>query len=410
MLVEIDKKTKEGFEMKNTKNYGLKKPEGTDFYNVEDFNENMDAVDAKLFAVEMTASEVKESSKTHEADKSNPHAVTKSQVGLSNVENKSSATIRGELTAKNVTDALTYMPMNQALKGAPSGVAELDENGLVRTSQLPSYVDDVLEYASRAKFPSAGASGKIYVDMSTNLTYRWSGTTYVEISPSLALGETSATAYRGDRGSIAYEHSQKTSGNPHQVSKADVGLGNVPNVSTNNQTPSYTMASALAELVSGETLAVAFGKIAQFIHYGLERFPALTREIMNADAKADSAHSLATTAKTTADSAVNTAADAKNGVETIHTQLPQYQTISATVSVNEQIGSLGIYYGMAPLSGFAGYNAKADTVLPIYAHCNSDHRINAGISFGESGEVILNSVFPGDYTVYLTQIVKTGYV
>lgn len=84
--------------------------------------------------------------------------------------------------------------------GVANGVAELDSNGLVPTSQLPSYVDDVLEYASQSAFPATGETGKIYVALDTNLTYRWSGSAYVEISPSLALGETSSTAYAGNKG------------------------------------------------------------------------------------------------------------------------------------------------------------------------------------------------------------------
>lgn len=81
-------------------------------------------------------------------------------------------------------------------------------DGMVPASQLPSYVDDVLEYTALASFPNAGESGKIYIDQSTNKTYRWSGSAYVEISASLALGETASTAYRGDRGATAYTHSQ----------------------------------------------------------------------------------------------------------------------------------------------------------------------------------------------------------
>lgn len=77
------------------------------------------------------------------------------------------------------------------------------------SSQLPSYVDDVLEYDTKTDFPTNGESGKIYIATDTNLQYRWTGTQYVEISSSLALGETSSTAYRGDRGKIAYDHSQK---------------------------------------------------------------------------------------------------------------------------------------------------------------------------------------------------------
>lgn len=85
-------------------------------------------------------------------------------------------------------------------KGAASGVAELDSNGKVPSSQLPSYVDDVLEYASQSAFPATGESGKIYIALDTNKTYRWSGSAYVEISESLALGETSSTAYAGNKG------------------------------------------------------------------------------------------------------------------------------------------------------------------------------------------------------------------
>ena len=112
--------------------------------------------------------------------------------------------------------------------GAANGVAELDNAGKVLASQLPSYVDDVQEYTTVSDFPATGESGKIYIATSTNLTYRWTGSAYTEISPSIALGETSSTAYRGDRGATAYSHSQ-TTGNPHSTSKGDVGLGNVAN-------------------------------------------------------------------------------------------------------------------------------------------------------------------------------------
>lgn len=96
--------------------------------------------------------------------------------------------------------------LNTSLKGANSGLAELDANGKVPSSQLPSYVDDVLEYPSLEDFPATGETGKIYVATDTNKTYRWSGSTYVVISETLALGETDSTAYRGDRGKIAYDH------------------------------------------------------------------------------------------------------------------------------------------------------------------------------------------------------------
>lgn len=84
--------------------------------------------------------------------------------------------------------------------GQPNGIATLGGDGKIPSSQLPSYVDDVLEYDNKSAFPQTGEAGKIYVAKDTNLTYRWSGSDYIEISQSLALGETSSTAYAGDKG------------------------------------------------------------------------------------------------------------------------------------------------------------------------------------------------------------------
>ena len=117
--------------------------------------------------------------------------------GNSIVTNKVATLSAAAVGLENVTpDA----QVKRSEMGAAGGVATLDTSGKVPSSQLPSYVDDVLEYANKAGFPATGESGKIYVAQDTNLTYRWSGTAYVEISPSLALGETSSTAYAGDKG------------------------------------------------------------------------------------------------------------------------------------------------------------------------------------------------------------------
>lgn len=98
--------------------------------------------------------------------------------------------------------------VDTSLVGAASGIAELDSSGKVPSSQLPSFVDDVIEVEDYNHLPITGESGKIYVTIDDNKTYRWTGSTYAEISESLALGETSSTAYRGDRGKTAYDHSQ----------------------------------------------------------------------------------------------------------------------------------------------------------------------------------------------------------
>lgn len=104
-------------------------------------------------------------------------------------------------------------------RGAKNGVASLDENGKVPAAQLPSYVDDVLEgYVAddlSAFYKDSGKTsaytpetGKIYVNLNNNKTYRYSGSKYAVISETLALGETSSTAFDGARGKKAYDHSQ----------------------------------------------------------------------------------------------------------------------------------------------------------------------------------------------------------
>lgn len=80
---------------------------------------------------------------------------------------------------------LDYTAENAANKGKANGYASLGGDGKVPADQLPSYVDDVLEFASKTNFPSTGEKGKIYVDLSTENIFRWSGSAYVEIAPSL---------------------------------------------------------------------------------------------------------------------------------------------------------------------------------------------------------------------------------
>ena len=128
------------------------------------------------------------------------------------------------------------------------GVCPL-ESGLVPSSNLPSYVDDVLEYANEAAFPAIGETGKIYVALDVNLTFRWSGSTYVEISKSLALGTTSSTAHRGDHGVAAYNHSQET-GNPHgtkpsELSSLGTGWGTLLESDSNDRLPTSDQKAAL---------------------------------------------------------------------------------------------------------------------------------------------------------------------
>lgn len=196
----------------------------------------------------------------HISNKQNPHSVTKEQVGLPNVTNdaqikraemgksngvatldstgkvpltqlpdnigggsnlelgetsttaypgdkgkRNANAINSLTTALDSLDSYSKTTRNQLdafknTKGEALGIVPLDENGKVSSSYLPSYVDDVLEYDNRTAFPTTGESGKIYIALDTNKTYRWGGTTYVELSSSITLGETSSTAYAGDKG------------------------------------------------------------------------------------------------------------------------------------------------------------------------------------------------------------------
>lgn len=74
-------------------------------------------------------------------------------------------------------------------KGVANGVATLDSNGLVPSSQLPSYVDDIKEYSSYAYFPETGESDKIYIAIDTGNIYRWSGSAYVQVNSSVSSAE-----------------------------------------------------------------------------------------------------------------------------------------------------------------------------------------------------------------------------
>lgn len=118
------------------------------------------------------------------------------------VTDKLEEALQKEIEDRKAGDTTITNSLNAFIstKGQPSGLAELDSTGKVPAAQLPSYVDDVLEFSTKAQFPQTGETGKIYVSKDTNLTYRWTGTQYLEISQSLALGETPSTAYPGDKG------------------------------------------------------------------------------------------------------------------------------------------------------------------------------------------------------------------
>lgn len=137
-----------------------------------------------------------------------------------------------------VTNQVAKIPnyIKATEKGSNGGVATLDSSGKVPSSQLPAFVDDVLEYSSLSSFPVTGESGKIYVALDTNKTYRWSGTTYTIISDTLALGETTGTAYDGAKGKQ----------NATNIANLDTRVGNV-------ETKSSTNESNITKITNGTT-------------------------------------------------------------------------------------------------------------------------------------------------------------
>lgn len=206
--------------------------------------------------------------------------VTEALNGKANSSHKHSA---GDITSGTLsTDRLPSIPSSK--------ITSLDSSKLTGTipdSLLPSYVDDVIEgYHYSSKFYSdsshtseiTGESGKIYVDLSTNKTYRYSGSGYVVISETIALGETSSTAYRGDRGKVAYEHASAkgsafssgfykitTNAQGHVISvtavtKADITALGIPAQDTTYTLPNAT-ASVLGGVKVGSNITVSSGTI-----------------------------------------------------------------------------------------------------------------------------------------------------
>ena len=158
--------------------------------------------------------------------------------GKQNVLLASVMTIGGTTvdTIEGAIHELNDEKVNKTEVGTANGVAELDALGKVPASQLPSFVDDVIEGYYKTDSDEfyeddqyttliPAESGKIYVDLTTNATYRWGGSVYVRVPDGVTLGETSTTAYRGDRGKVAYDFSQT----PYDLTPAMNGTASAGN-------------------------------------------------------------------------------------------------------------------------------------------------------------------------------------
>jgi len=101
------------------------------------------------------------------------------QVGSNQLLVEKDSAVRGTLQDNSVVDLIKLNSSDEVLL---KGIKVLDTAGLIPAAILPSYVDDILEYANLAAFPATGETGKIYVALDTNKCYRWSGSTYVQIT------------------------------------------------------------------------------------------------------------------------------------------------------------------------------------------------------------------------------------
>ena len=206
--------------MTKTENLQLNKPDAEDYYDIAVQNTNLDILDTEAKNV-----------KTHIDNVNNPHKVTKAQIGLSNVNNTSDMS----------------KPVSTAQQTAISAVQTNLDTHTANTGN-----------------PHKVTASQVGLGNVPNVSTNNQKPTYTEASSltALASGETLSTGF----GKIAKAVSSLIShlsnkSNPHGVTATQVGLGNVPNVTTNNQTPTYSDATTLATLTSGESMSTAFGKI-----------------------------------------------------------------------------------------------------------------------------------------------------
>ncbi len=149
--------------------------------------------------------------------------------------------ITGILTVENEPPTVDgiYQQVRQLKSGTQALISDITE----AISNLPGTVDEILEYANLASFPASGVSNFYYLALDTNKTYRWSGTVYTPLNEGIALGETSSTAYRGDRGKASYDH----------TFDADVHVTTTDKANWNGKQPAGTYASGTGSATGTNT-------------------------------------------------------------------------------------------------------------------------------------------------------------
>lgn len=184
---------------------------------------------------------------THVASTSNPHSVTKAQVGLSNVDNTTDL-------GKPISTA-TQTALNLKVNTSELGVTVATlTDGKVPANQLPSFVDDVVEYGDISLFPGTGENSKIYVALDTGKIYRWSGTQYIEISASEVTGVKGNSELTFRSGQVNITKANIGLGNVADVAQVTDVTGTAPIVSSGGTTPAISITAATT-LVPGSMSA-----------------------------------------------------------------------------------------------------------------------------------------------------------
>jgi hypothetical protein len=164
------------------------------------------------------------------------------------------------ISGYGITDAV-----NSNLLGIANGIATLDSTAKIPASQLPSYVDDVLEFTNLSSFPVTGETGKIYVDLSTNKIYRWSGSVYIVIAASPgttdAVTEGTTNLYFTTARAQAAAPVQSVQGRTGAVviTASDLSLNNVDNLKQLPYTQSLTVTgdvTSSSTLLNSSTIAL----------------------------------------------------------------------------------------------------------------------------------------------------------
>lgn len=259
--------------------------------------------------------------------------------------------------------------------GKANGVATLDGTGKVPAAQLPGFVDDVESYTNRTSFPEAGEDGKIYIDKETNKQYRWDGESdYVEISSSLALGESASTAYAGNKGKA----------NADAIAALQTRATTIESKNTEQDT---AIAKAQGDATSAQTTAAAAMPKAGGTFTGAVTLSGAPTENLHASTKKYVDDTVAPV-KTTADGAKSAAATAQAAAEAAQ----EDATANATEISNIKDGTTKVAKATSADSATSATSATTATKLAKAQNFSIEGDVTAAAkTFDGSGAVVLSA-------------------